>query len=92
MDTIPHINTITLYNIVQTISVCGHYISSHVCATCIQCNAAILFISRLLACKYHFTLNLSRAYQTLRRKNGVQYRSKCNIVNSFRNDILFSYV
>jgi hypothetical protein len=48
-----------------------------------------LFISRLLACKYSFTRNLSSPYQTLRRKNGMQYQSKCNIFNSFGNALLF---
>jgi hypothetical protein len=45
-------------------------------------------ICRLLACKCRFTRNLSSAYQTLRRKYGMQYRSRCNIFNSFRNGLL----
>jgi hypothetical protein len=48
-----------------------------------------LFISRLLACKYSFTRNLSSPYQTLRRKNGMQSQSKCNIFNSFWNALIF---
>jgi hypothetical protein len=39
--------------------------------------SVILFIiSRLLVCQYRFTRNLSSAYQTLRRKCGMQYRSR----------------
>ena len=55
-------------------------------------NLAILFIFRLLACKYRFTRNLSSPYQTLRRKNGMQYRSRCNMPNSFGNALLFIYI
>ena len=47
------------YNIVPNISVCDNYISPYFVATCIQYNSTILFISRLLACKYRFTRNLS---------------------------------
>ena len=43
------------------------YISPYYFATCIQYNSDILFISRLLACKYRITRNLSSACQTLRR-------------------------
>ena len=68
------------YNILPNISVCDNYISPYFFATCIHYNSAILFISRLLACKYRFTWNLSSAYQTLRRKYGMQYRSRCNIL------------
>ena len=39
-------------------------------------NSVILFISHLLACKYRFTRNLSSVYQTLRRKNGMQWSVK----------------
>jgi hypothetical protein len=34
--------------------------------------------------------NLSSAYQTLRRKNGMQYRSICNMFNSFENVEIYS--
>ena len=51
-----------------------------------------MFICRLLACKYSLTRNLSCAYQTLRKKNGMQYRSRCNIFNSFGNALLFRYI
>jgi hypothetical protein len=49
----------------------------------------LLSISRLLACKYSFTRNLSSAYQ---RKNGMHYRSRCNIFNSFVIALLFRYI
>jgi hypothetical protein len=62
--------------------VCDNYISPYFFATCIQYNSAILFISHLLACQYRFTWNLSSEYQTLRRKCGMQYRSRCNIFSS----------
>jgi hypothetical protein len=51
-----------------------------------------LFISRLPACKYSCIRNLSSAYQTQRRKNGMQSRSRCNIFNSFGNALLFRYI
>ena len=51
-----------------------------------------MFFSRLHACKYSFTRNLSSAYQTSWRKNGIQYRSRCNIFNSFGNALLFRYI
>ena len=54
-------------------TVCDNDISQYFFATCIQYNSAILFISRLLACKYRFIWNLSSLYQTLRRK------MECNI-------------
>jgi len=36
--------------------------------------------------------NLSSVYQTLRRKYGMQYHSRCNIFNSFGNPLLIRYV
>ena len=75
------------YNIVLNISVRDNYISPYFNATCIQYNSAILFMSRLLACKYRFTGNLSLI--SLRRKNGMQYRLRCNIFNSFENALIF---
>ena len=44
-----------------------------------------LLISCLLACKYSFTRDLSSAYQSLRKKNGMQYRSRCNNFSSFEH-------
>jgi hypothetical protein len=46
----------------------------------------------MLACKYRFTRNLSSAYHTLRRKNGMQYLSRYNIFNSVGNVLLFMYI
>ena len=74
------------------ISVCDNYISPYFFATCIQYNSAILFISRLLTYKYCLIRNISSAYQTIRRKYGMQCRSRCNIFNSFRNALLFRYI
>jgi hypothetical protein len=48
-----------------------------------------LFISLLLVCKCRFTRNLSTTYQNLRRKYGMQYQSRWNIFNWFRNALLF---
>ena len=78
----------TRYNIVTIISVCDNYIKTYFFSIFSQYNSAILFIYRLLACKYRFTRNLSSVYQILRRKNGMQYRSSCNIFNSFGNALL----
>jgi hypothetical protein len=51
-----------------------------------------LLISPLLACKYRFTPNLSSAYATVRRNDGMQYRSRCNILNWLGNTLLFMYI
>ena len=51
-----------------------------------------MLISPLLACKYRFTLNLSSAYETVKRNAAMQYRSRCNILNSFGNTLLFMYI
>jgi len=42
--------------------------------------------------QYCFTRNLSGAYQTLKRKYEMQYRSRCNIFKSFGNALLFRYI
>jgi hypothetical protein len=52
----------------------------------------MVHISPLLACKYRFIGILSSAYETVRRNDGMQYRSRCNIFNSFRNTLLFMYI
>ena len=51
-----------------------------------------MLISPLLACKYRFTPNLSSAYATVRRNDGMQYRSRCNILNWLGNTLLFMYI
>ena len=55
-------------------------------------NVSMVHISPLLACKCCSTGILSSAYETVRRNDGMQYRSRCNIFNSFGNTLLFMYI
>jgi hypothetical protein len=93
------------YNIEPSISVCDKYISPYLFATCIQYNSAILFLSRLLACKYRLTRNLSRSYQTLRKKYGIEnallfrfiskgnpFKLSANITLLFYKEIYMEYL
>ena len=52
----------------------------------------MVHISPLLGCKYRFTGSISSAYETVRRNDGMQYRSRCNIFNSFGNTLLCMYI